>query len=251
MRHRHWTAILLLPLFVLAACESNPSAPAEEEEEHEHELFAELTLSSDHVHTLSELTYTVTVTDDHGQVVPDLANVAVERRAEGSDTWRGTDLEPSATQWTGGYTFTSSGSYDVRVSVVETEGADPEIVYTMPEPLHVSRAHEEVAGMRVEFETFPGHIHKGETATATFWVMEPEADAQGNRAPLTGLHVVITCTEADGVFEEHHAHETEPGVYTADHTFMTPGEFIAGVRIGDHGEHQSEAQFHTHVAHTH
>lgn len=251
MTHRHWTTFLLLPLLALGACESNPSAPAEEDEEHGHELAAELTLSSDHVHTLSEMTFTVTVTNDHGDIVTDLQGVAVERRAEGSDTWRATELELSGSVWTASYTFSSSGAYDLRVSVVEHENSEPEVVYSAPEPLDVVRAHEEVAGMRVEFETFPGHIHEGEVATATFWVMESEADAQGNRAPLTDLHVVITCEEADGSFEEHHAHETEPGVYTADHTFDAPGEFVAGIRIGEHGEGEVETQFHTHVAHGH
>lgn len=248
MTHRNWTTLAVLPLFLLGACESNPSAPAEEEEEHGHEITAELTLSEDHVHTLGEITYAVTVTDDHGEAVTDLAGVSVERLAHGSDTWRATELELSGTVWTGTYTFTSSGDYDIRVSVLEQGATEPEVVYTMPEPLGVGRAHEEMDGVRVEFETFPGHLHEGEAATATFWIKEAEQDADGSRAPMTGLHVVITCTEADGTFEEHHAHETEPGVYTAEHTFVNPGEFVAGAVIGEHGEHQTEAQFHTHVA---
>ena len=246
MRHRIWTPLFLLPLFLVVACTSNPSAPSQDDGDHDHELSAELTLSSDHVHTLSELTFTVTVTDDHGEVVTDLDNVAVERLSEGSDTWRGTDLSLEGTSWTGTYSFSSSGSYELRVAVLEPGATEPEIIYSAPELLEVARAHVELDGMRVEFETFPGHVHEGETATITFWVMEPERNAEGVRPPMSNLDVTILCTESDGAYEEHVAAETEPGVYTAEHSFVAAEDFVAGVRIG-----ATEAEFEMHVAHGH
>lgn len=250
MRHHRRAALLLLPAFLIA-CESNPAGPAQEEEEHGHELLAELSLSEEHVHTLSEITFSVTVTNDHGEAVTDLESVAVESLATGSDTWRATELELTGTAWTAPYTFVSSGDYQLRVTVLEHGAVEPEVVHTMSEPLGVARAHVEIDGMRVEFETFPGHLHEGETGTATFWVMEAEQDAEGNRAPLSGLSVAITCEESDGTLEEHGAVETEPGVYTAEHTFGAPGEFHAGIRIGSDGGQQMETDFHTHVAHGH
>lgn len=249
-RHRSLLSLLTVAALV-AACDSNPSAPADDG--HDHELTASLTLSESHVHTLSELTFTVEVTNDHGEVVTDLDGVTVERLLEGSTTWRGTDLQLSGTSWTGAYTFATSGAYQMRVSVLEHGATAPEVVYAMPDPLDVVRAHAEIDGMRVEFESFPGHIHTGETATLTFWVMEPDRDANGVRPPLEGLHVEISCGQADGSSEMHHAVESAPGVYEADHVFTdtSAGEFHAGVHIGDHGGMISEAEFHTHVAHAH
>lgn len=248
MRHRHWTSLLLLPAFL--ACEPNPTAPAHDDG-HDHELTAALTISESHVHTLSEITFSVTVENDHGEAVTDLESVAVERLFEGTDTWRATDLVLEGTTWTAPYTFVTSGSYQLRVTALEHHATDPEVIYTMPEPLGVGRAHTEIDGMRVEFETFPGHIHEGEIATARFWVTQAEKDADGIRPPLTGLHVVISCEQADGTLEEHHAEEMEPGIYEAEHTFTAAGEFHAGIHIGEHGGRMSETEFHTHVAHGH
>jgi hypothetical protein len=239
-----FTALLLI------GCSDNPTEPVHDDD-HDDELTATLSLSSDHVHTLTELTYTVSVADHHGVAMTNLTEVNVERRAVGSDTWRGTALTLNGAVWEAPYTFSSSGEYELRVSVVREGMTDPEVVYTMPEPLDVVRIHEVIAGMRVEFETFPGHIHEGETATAKFWIMESERNQLGVRPPLQGMHVTMICTEADGSVEEHHAEELEPGVYVADHTFVSVGDFLATIEIGEHDALLGEVSFTTHVVHGH
>ncbi len=87
MLRRHLSGILALGL-IAGACSDNPVAV----EEHDETLTAELTLSADHVHTLSEISFTVVVRDHHGEAVTDLEAVTVDRLAEGGDTWRSTDL---------------------------------------------------------------------------------------------------------------------------------------------------------------
>lgn len=239
-----------LGVLLVLGCSDNPAAPIHDDD-HDEELTATLALSSDHVHTLTEMTFTVTVMDHHGEVVTNLAEVNVERRAVGDDTWRGTALALNGTVWEAPYTFASSGEYDLRVSVVRAGATDAEVLYTMAEHLEVARIHEVVDGMRVEFETFPGHIHEGETATAKFWIVEPERNALGVRPPMSDLHVTMVCNEADGSIEEHHAEEVEPGVYSAEHTFTSVGDFLAKLEIGEHGGPQSEVVFTTHVVHGH
>jgi hypothetical protein len=249
MSHSSFLAASLAALLVIG-CSANPAEPVHDDE-HDDELTATLSLSTDHVHTLTEMAFTVTVTDGHGDVVTDLAEVNVERRAVGDDTWRGTALTLNGLVWEAPYTFASSGEYDLRVSVLRPSGAAAEIVYTMAEHLEVARIHEVVDGMRVEFETFPGHLHEGDAAVVKFWILEPERNAIGVRPPLTDLHVTLVCNEADGSAEEHHAEELEPGVYSAEHTFMAVGDFLAKLEVGEHGGPHSEVTFTTHVVHGH
>lgn len=242
MRIRHWSGILALP-FALA-CSDNPVAV---EDDHDDSLTAELTLSADHVHTLSELTFSVVVRDHHGEAVTALEAVTVDRKAKGSDTWRSTTLELNGTTWEAPYTFASSGEYDLRVSVTRSGSTDSEVIYTMPEALAVARAHAEVAGYRVEFETFPGHLHEEDEGDIQFWVVEPERNADGIRPPIQGLVAQIGCLESSGASELHDAVEVEAGVYLATHTFAEAGEFIATLLLPG-GE---EAAFTTHVVHQH
>lgn len=250
MRHRNWTAGTLAMLLA-AGCNTNPTMVANDpggEDDHGHELFADLVLSADHVHTLSEVTYTVTVTDDHGDAVTDLAVVAVERLAAGDDTWRATELELQGSQWVGTYTFNSTGEYELRVSATETGASESQVLYQMPEALSVGRAHAEAAGYRVEFESFPGHVHEGDVATQRFWIMAAEKNEAGERPPVAGLTPQIACEQADGQHETHAAHEMEPGVYEAEHTFTAAGEFQAGLHFMGSEGHMAEIEFHYHVA---
>lgn len=242
MLRRHLIAILTLCL-ATGACADNPVAV---EDDHDDTLTAQLTLSADHVHTLSELTYSVVVLDHHGEAVTDLQAVTVDRLIEGGDTWRSTELTLVGTTWTAPYTFTTSGDYQVRVSVLRHGTTDPEIVHTMDEHLHVGRAHVEVGAFRVEFESFPGHLHEGDEAEMKFWVFEAEKNADGIRPPVEGLQAHIECLEASGTSEEHEATEVEHGVYMATHTFAEAGLFVARLHLPD-----GEADFETHVVHGH
>jgi hypothetical protein len=242
MLRRHLSGILALAL-TAGACSDNPVAV----EEHDETLTADLTLSDDHVHTLSEISFTVVVRDHHGEAVTDLEAVTVDRLAEGGDTWRSTDLALTGSTWSAPYTFASSGEYQLRVSVMRHGATEAEVVHTMAEHLHVGRAHAEIAGYRVEFETFPGHIHEGDVAEMRFWVMEADANAEGVRPPIGGLSAHIECLESSGANEEHVAAEVELGVYAASHTYVEAGDFTATLHLSS-GE---EVPFITHVAHGH
>lgn len=247
MKVRHWIATLLVPLF-LAGCADNPTQPAEDDhDDPTADLTVKLELSSDHVHILSELTFTVEVTDHHGEYVTDFDVLQIERKAADSDTWRTTELERQGNLYVGTYTFTSSGEYELRVAGKRPQDANLVQMYEMPEMIHAVRAHAEAAGYRIEFESFPGHLHQHDEATVKFWVMEQEKDADGNRAAITGLTPEIHCLEADGSEEIHDSAELEPGVYEATHTFESVGDFVAALHfVGVDGE-QGEAEFTTHV----
>lgn len=248
---RHRIIALLIGGF-LAACVSNPTAPAQEEhEEATADLVVELTLSSAHVHILSDLTYTVSVTDHEGNPVTDFDTLRVERRAADSDIWRGTDLELHGTSYTGTYTFMSSGEYAIRVSGRRDHDASMVAMHSMPEMLHTARAHAEAGGYRIEFETFPGHLHENDTGTVKFWVMEQERNADGIRPAIADLVAEIHCLASDGSQEAHVAAELEPGVYQADHTFVTPGDFVGQLHFTGSDGLDAEAGFTTQVAHGH
>lgn len=245
MTYRHYI-LSLAAIFLLVACSDNPVS----EEEHDDELSVVVTLSSEHVHTLSELTFTVAVTDHHNAPVTDFEVLQVERLSEGSDTWRAIELTRAGDVFEGTYTFNSSGDYELRVAGQRVGHTEVEVLHMMAEPLHVVRAHMEAGLYRVEYENFPGHIHEGDMATLKFWVMEAEQDAAGNRPPVTGLTAEIECTDGAGK-ESHPATEPEAGVYQAEHTFTLAGEAHFTIRFTGADGQPAEADFHLHVAHAH
>ncbi len=207
----------------------------------------DLQLSSSHVHILSELTYTVTVTDHHGEPVTDFDTLRVERRAAGSDTWRGTDLELQGTSYLGTYTFASSGDYEIRVTGRRAHDTSMVEMHSMSEMLSAARAHAEAGGYRIEFESFPGHLHQHNSATMKFWVMETEQNAEGVRPAIAGLAPEIHCLEADGTTEHHAAAELAAGVYETDHTFASVGEFVGALHFEGVDGLEAEAEFTMHV----
>lgn len=240
-----YVCLFLFALF-LVGCGEEPI------DEHEEELTVDLNISSDHVHTLSEITFSVLVTDHHGNAVPDLFLVEVQRKAHGSDTWRGTELTFDGTLYTGVYTFQSSGEYDIRVVVMREVDSILEIPYEMVDHFEVGRAHETIGMYRIEYEHFPGHVHEGDNATVKFWVKEAEADNTGVRQPIAGLDATIICTNFDQSFENHpSADELESGVYQATHDFLQAGE--ANLKIEFTGSDQSlvSASFSFNVSHGH
>lgn len=246
--HRHWLALALLP-FLGVACESNPT------DVHDEELTVELTLSSTHVHILSPITITAVVRDGHGEVVTDMDTVRVEYKAVDSDTWRtAADLTLSGSQYTGEHTFVSSGEYELRVLGMPAGHTGMEEMGVTSELGHIEAvpAHAEVGGYRVEFESFPGHIHENDEVEFKFWVMEQDADAAtGERAPITGLAAEIHCAESDGATESHVAVEPEAGAYTATHTFVTAGDGGAEIHFTGADGTEASATFHLNVAHGH
>jgi hypothetical protein len=236
---------------LLAGCESNPVVPTDEHEDATADLSVDLTLSSSHVHILSELTFTVVVTDHHGDRVTDFDTLRVERRDVDTETWRAIDLTLGGTSYVGTYTFTSSGDYEIRVVGRRPHDTAMVHMHTMAELLQAVPAHAEAGGYRVEFETFPGHLHQHNTATARFWVMEVERDAQGVRPPITGLTAEIHCLEADGSTETHQASETSSGVYEADHTFDSVGDFVFELHFTGSDNNPAEVPFTVNVVPAH
>jgi hypothetical protein len=234
-------------VLLLGGCEGNPSAL-----EHSDELEVELTIEPGHVHILqTEVTYTVDVHDHHGDPVTDFVSLEVQRLAEGSDTWRGTALELAGDQYVGTYMFSSSGSYQLRVAGQRPEDTELVVLHEVAEPLGVARAHAEAGGYRVEFETFPGHIHEGDPATTRVWVMEQERDANGVRPPIAGLDVAVHLVEEDGSVFHYSAHEHEAGEYEADHEFLTPGACQVGIQFTGANGQPAEAAFTMHIVHAH
>jgi len=258
MNVQRWIPIVLLPVF-LSGCFDNPTTPALDSDGHDDDdhadptsaLIVNLELSSSHVHILSELTFTATVTDHDGQVVTDFDTLRVERKAEEDDTWRSIDLELQGTSYVGTYTFASSGAYEIRVAGRRPHDEAAVLMYEMHEMLHAARAHGELAAYRVEFESFPGHIHTGEVAAVRFWIMEPEKNENDVRPPITGLTALqVHCLTESGAEELHAVTEIEPGVYEADHEFLEAGHFHAGLHMDMNGE-THEAAFDLNIAHGH
>ena len=242
---------LLAGVFALAACESNPPLGPASDGDHEHDLFVELTLSAGHVHILSPITFTVAVTNDHGDPVTDFEVIEVQRLAVGSDTWRGTELTRNGALYEADYTFASSGEYQLRVVGQRPGDAEAVVLYEMAETVEAVRAHAEVGGVRVEFETFPGHIHTHNVAMMKFWIMEPERNEAGVRPAISGIQATIVCNEADGSVEQHAAVEESAGVYVAEHEYLNAGDFVGQIRfIGTDGN-EAVAEFTTQVVPAH
>lgn len=234
----------LLLLILFTGCKDNPVDVQEDTT-----LTAELTLSSDHVHTLSEITYTVTITNSNGEAVTDMETVEVQRKGHGDEEWSSTELTQSGSQYTADYTFNSSGEYDLRVTGVRQEGQQMEVLYEMEDHFEVGRAHEEVGDYRIEYENFPGHMHEGETGTIKFWVYEKEENDSGNRPPVSGLSAHIHCNNPDGTDEHHSAvAEEETGIYVTDHTFTSSGEAHMGFHFDAPDNTKIEADFHIQVS---
>lgn len=235
----------LLSVAALSACESNP--PLAPIDDHGGEFDVEITRDRDHVHTLGEgVTFTVTITDHDGAPATDFEVVSLERRLEGSDSWRQIELERVGDAYSGSYVFTTSGEYHLRVTALEHGEQEPTVLHEAHDPLHVGRAHADLGSWRVEFESSPGHVHEGDEAALTFWVLEEHEN--GERHPVEGLTPMIHVRMEEGGAEELvDAEEHEPGVYEAHYHFEKSGEVHAGLHAADGGE----AAFQFHVVHAH
>lgn len=230
---------------MVVACDD--PLPTESEDGHADttdELQVDLTVSPDHVHILSEVTFTADVTDHHDEPVTDFESIHVEYSEASSGSWSQIELALDEPSYVGSHTFTESGDYDIRVTGMRAEDPSPVVMYEMPDALEAGRAHADAGGYGVEFEAFPGHIHDGDTGTLRFWVTETDGD------PVTGLTATIQVTEANASVADLAATETSDGVYEADHTFGSAGE--AGVALQFTGTGGvAEAEFAIHIAEAH
>lgn len=236
--------LMLAAMFIFAACSENPVAVEDEHEEGDEALTVSLTLSDDHIHTLSDVTFTVTVIDHHGAAMIDFERLQVERRVVGTEEWREVEMHAEGNAFHGTYMFVTSGEYELRVSGMLPGHSEMEVLHEEHDPLHVGRAHVKNGDYRIEFESFPGHAHEGETATITFWVTKDEQ-------AVSGLSAEIHCEDPDGAGEEHMAHEDEAGIYHTEHTFGEAGEAHMAIHFDDDDGAEVEADFHIPVAHGH
>lgn len=242
-----YTILFVLVFILFTGCKDNPVEVQEDET-----LIATLTISDDHIHTLSEITYTVTVTNNHGEAVTNLETIEVQRKAHDATEWRGTELTLVNNAYVGTYTFNSSGEYEMRVAGMRQGSTVMEVMYTMEGHLEVNRTHEVIGTYRIEYESFPGHIHEGDTAAVKFWVMESEKNANDVRPPIEGLATHIHCNNADNTLEHHDiVTEEAAGVYTVEHIFNGAGEASIGMHFTAPDNTEIEAEFHVHVAHGH
>lgn len=226
-----------LAVFLFAACDSSPTGVATDD------LDVNLTFSTDHIHTLSEVSIQAEVTGPDGSAFTNFDVLQVEIRGHEETDWRSIELTRSGDHFSADYTFMSSGDHDLRVRGQIAGRSTLRVLHERSGHLEVGRAHVEKNGYRVEFENFPGHAHEGEEVTVKFWVL-----SDGN--PVEGLDAEIHCTDPAGAEENHGPHQHEGGVYEAHHTLEGAGEAHFAIHFpGNSGE--IEADFHVPIAHGH
>lgn len=243
-------ALVSAVALVVSGCGENPQEPRPGLTPDE--LSVTLAVEPDHVHILqTEATFRVTVKTPEGEAVADFETLEVERRLVSGEEWHGTGAHLHGSEYEAHHVFTTSGEYRLRVRAEHPDWEEPHVIHEADEPLEVGRAHAEDGGYRVEFESFPGHVHAGDTATLRFWVKEQEEDGSGSRPPVDGLSPQIHVTEADGHSEEHSAGETEAGVYEADRTFDHAGDATIGLHFTGSDGNPAEAEFQLPIAEAH
>lgn len=233
----------------VGACAENPSlAPSE----HSEELSVDLTVEPDHVHLLqTEAAFHVSVTDHDGAAVTDFDSLRVEWKPESETEWDGAAAHLHDGEYEAHNVFHSSGHYDLRVTGQRPDHSDMSVMHEMSDALHVARAHAEAGGYRVEFEGFPGHVHAGDTASLSFWVMEQDTTSSGERPPIEGLQPEVHVTEADGSTASVAASETSAGVYEAEHLFQEGGDALVALHFTGSSGQEAEAEFTLPVSHAH
>lgn len=245
---------LIALVFAAFGCADELAAPGDPG--HEEELAFTLTVGTDDIHTLSEVALTLRVTNDHGDAMTEFDDMEVQYRMEGSTQWdAGVAMMLQGTEFMGTHTFVTSGEYEFRIMGVphhgDGHGHAAEELHHMVEHFHVERASVEVGGYRVEYESFPGHVHEGLTPILKFWVMETNSDASGNRPPIVGLNANIRCTESDGTVHNEPAVEAASGAYEGPHTIQSAGDTRLALLFTGSDSNPAEAEFEIHVDHEH
>ncbi len=241
------TSALFLTMFVLVVltgCSENPVIHDDGEEE---AVTVAFQVSAEHMDTLEDVTFTAAVTTHHGDPVTDFEEVSMQYRHEDSSEWEDLVLALSGTDYIGTMMFTSSGDFEVRVMGRHHGHDHLETLHEVVEHLHVGRAHLDIGGFRVEYESFPGDLHEGDTAIIQYWVMEDTV----LQAPVTGLQAEIHCENPDGTEASYVAVEIEAGVYTTSHTFEGDGEAHVSLHFPGAGAAEFEAEFHFPISHGH
>jgi hypothetical protein len=231
-------------LSIAAGCEANPILEPDPHDEFD----VELTFSDTHLATLTAVEVEVGITDHDGISVTDFEFVAFEHRLGGSTEWTAEALTLHEGHYAADVVFHSSGDHEMRI-VAQSHGSDHGDVIYEGADVAVERVHTEVAGYRVEFETYPGRVHAGEEAEVKFWISEV-MDGHAMGGMMAEIHVEHHAT---GSAMDHHADEHDMGVYEAMHTFAEHGETEVTIEFDDghgHGE-LHHAAFHVDVGEAH
>lgn len=233
-------------VLLLIGCSDNPVTPTTHDDENE-PLTAQVAFSTTDVYTLSGVEVDVVVMDHHGTPVTDLGAARLEFKRHEDPSWAGIDLTRGPDHFHAEHIFVTSGEFEMRVMVQrhgETAMSEA-VVEGGHAHLEIHRAFQEMGGARVEFETFPGHVHEGQEVTGRFWIMERELDHDGHHHGIHGLSAEIHCLEPDGHQQGHIAEEREEGVYEAHHTFESAGSGEMTIHFpGDMGaEHEATFSF--------
>ncbi|NNF29654.1 MAG: hypothetical protein HKN73_20690, partial [Gemmatimonadetes bacterium] len=167
-----------------AACSSNPPlAP----EGHQDELTAEVAFSVMEFSILEAFEIEVTVRDDQGDVVSDMALVQAEFRYHDDIEWVAVPLEAHENHFSADHMLPTSGEYDFRVIGIPQGETDFHVLHEAPEHMIFERAHFEAHGTRVEFESFPGVDREAEEPVLRVWVCE-DADQGGSGHGHLAMH---------------------------------------------------------------
>lgn len=231
---------------LILGCEANPTFPNLADD-----LHAELEFVGDQLATLTEIEVEVRVHSSDLGAFTDFSSMVVEVRRDGETEWEATDLSLHVDHFSAETMFFSSGEYEARVIGQVTGSSDAVILYQSAEHVYVERIHEEVGDYIVEFETFPGDLHEGETIEATFWVYETSTDGHGHGHAVTGMTADIVCADAGGTTEEHAAHEHAEGEYGAEHTLLEAGTMHFEFHFTDALGVDQHAEFSAPVSHAH
>jgi hypothetical protein len=245
MTKRYALIALVSSGFLLAGCEDNPTVPDLSED-----LHAELEFASPDLVTLTPIEAEVRVHSNEPGTFTDFATISVELRLEGETEWESQELTLHEDHFTADIMFHSSGEYEARVVGQVTGSTDVLVLYQATEHLHVDRIHQEVGDYIVEFETFPGHLHEGETVEVVFWILEASTDGHAHGHPVGGLTADIVYMHSGGT-TEHAGHEHMEGEYGAEHTLVEEGTATFELHFTDPMNVDWHAEFSVSVEHAH
>lgn len=220
-------------------------APVDLDDDHDEAvLAAHVEITPEVPRTLEDVEFAVHIEDEAGMHRMDMEDVLLEVRAPGRDMWSEIELAPMTDHYMGRRTFSESGEYTVRVLGRSHGGHDIEQLHTMT--LHVERAHVDVHGFHIEYESNPGHIHAEEAATLQFWV-----SFEANGDPALGLTATIVVEESDGHVSTVEADEVEPGLYQGQFTFTDAGSSHVEIEFTHDDGDVVTADFHLDVSEDH
>jgi hypothetical protein len=246
MKNKALVLVALSPF--LAACSDDPTGPGGGFDTED--LSAGLAIAPGHFHIWeTEGVFTVNVTDPNGASVTDFEAIQVERRREGTDTWRAIALTQDGAFYEGTYIFDTSGNYNLRVTGMRASDDEMKVLHVEPGVLEVVRAHAAMGGYTVSFEVFPGHIHRLDEPTFTWWFEGAGAHAPAvNHPPAAAPTMSVEC---DGGTLTSPLTEAEPGRWEGVLELLHIGDCDASVHFVGTGEAEHTYSVPIHISEAH